>query len=839
LDEKSLRLLEFPKMIEMAASLAETTRGRRAVEKLAPRAERLVVENLLEETGEGVELLRTMAFPLAGVKMIDEAIARSRVAGSLLPPETLLAVAETLHACQNLKRRFAKLPVALPRLGRKVKLLAGLPELTESIEQAIAPSGEVRDSASPELRRIRIKINTTQKRIREKLDTLLRSREGVIAAQEQYVTVRDGRFVVPVRSERRSAVPGVIHDQSSSGATVFIEPKETVELNNQVRQLQIAEQREIERILRELTSHVGASADDIARDMELLSEIDCILARARFANLLDAKMPQIGDDQRLVLRGARHPLLILANTDFMAKTARQPDGQDSDREKLSSTELWRRFASRGSGDSGRESLEQQPVIPIDITVGGDYRTLVITGPNTGGKTVALKTAGLLTLLALSGFHIPAQEGSTVPLYDAVFADIGDEQAIEQSLSTFSSHMGQIVRIVKDLTPRSLVLLDEMGAGTDPSEGSALAVAVLRYMTESGAHTIATTHHNSIKVFAHSTPGVKNASVQFDPLTLQPTYRLVIGLPGPSNAFEIAKRLGLPEDLVRSARSSLSVESRRVSELLAFLDKEKSAVQAQSAELDRKASETSALQAELEKSLKFAKERSQQIVDSARREADELIKKAKAEVRSIMASLRARGSAGTLSARDVDRARTRIERLQKDVSAKSGRKSGPKAPPAKALTVETIRKGMQVEMVGIDVVGEVTNIFESKKEAEVSFGGIKVRSKIQSLIPASGSGKRPKDVNAVPPAFATGSKRPSAELMLIGMKRDDAIEALERYLDQANLWGLKEVRIVHGHGKGVLRAAVAEVLRENKLVKSAGPAPPHQGGAGATVVIFKD
>ncbi len=839
MDEKSLRLLDFPKMIEVAASLAETTKGRLAVEKLAPQSEKLAVENLLEETREGVELLRTVAFPLADVKMIDEAIARSRVVGSLLPPESLLAVSETLHACQNLKRRFVNLTAALPRLGRKVKLLAGLPELAESIELAIAPSGEVRDSASPELRRIRIKINTTQKRIREKLDTLLRSREGVIAAQEQYVTVRDGRFVVPVRSERRSAVPGVIHDQSSSGATVFIEPKETVELNNQVRQLQIAEQREIERILRELTSQVGASADDIARDVELLSEIDCILARARFADLLDAKMPQIGADERLVLREARHPLLVLANTRFGAETAQQADDQASDQEKLSSTELWRRFASKASDDLEQQAQEKEAVIPIDISVGSDYRTLVITGPNTGGKTVALKTAGLLTLLALSGFHIPAQEGSTVPLYDAVFADIGDEQGIEQSLSTFSSHMGQIVRIVESLTPMSLVLLDEMGAGTDPSEGSALAVAVLRHLTETGAHTIATTHHNSIKVFAHSTNGVKNASVQFDPLTLQPTYRLIIGLPGSSNAFEIAKRLGLPEDLVRSAKSSLSVESRRVSELLAFLDKEKSVVRAQTAELDKRTSETSALQAELEKSLRFAKERSQQMVDSARREADELIKKAKSEVRSIMASLRGKGSAGTLAARDVDRARTRIERLQKDVSAKSERKGGPKAPPAKALTVRTIRKGMQVEMVGIGVVGEVTNVFESRKEAEVYFGGIKVRSKIQSLVPASVSGKKPEDVNAVPPAFATGSKRPSPELMLIGMKRDDAIEALERYLDQANLWGLKEVRIVHGHGKGILRAAVAEMLKENKLVESAGAAPPHQGGSGATVVIFKD
>ncbi len=840
MDEKTLRLLDFSKMIALSASLAETVKGQAEVESLAPQSDRLVVENLLAETSEGVELLRTIGSPLAGVKTIDDAISRSRLSGSVLPPESLLDVSETLRACQRLKTRFANLTITLSRLNRKVALLTELPELTEAVELAIAPSGEVRDNASPELRRIRIKIHTTQRRIKEKLDLLLRSRDGVLATQEQYTTVRDGRYVLPVKSERRSAVPGIIHDQSASGATVFVEPKETIELNNQVRQLQIAEEREIERILRELTSLVGESADDIARNVELLAQIDCILARARFSNLLDARMPQIAADGRLVLNQARHPLLVLAQRGYKSDKTSECNEETSESEELTSAELSRRFLSLKAGEQEQEQEEEDgrtAVIPINIAVGGDHRTLVITGPNTGGKTVALKTTGLLTLLTLTGFHIPAQEGSSVPLYDQIFADIGDEQGIEQSLSTFSSHLGQIVTIIENLTPKSLVLLDEMGAGTDPSEGSALAVAILRHVTGSGAHTIATTHHNSIKVFAHSTEGVKNASVQFDAVSLSPTYRLVIGLPGSSNAFEIAERLGLPKALIEKAKSSLSVESRRVSELLAFLDKEKSTVRAQSAELTRKAQETSAMQAEVEKSVGFAKERSQQILDSAKRDANELIQKAKAEIRSIMASLRGKRSAETLATTDADRARTRIETLKKEVSGRAGGTAKPKAPDAEGLTLETIRKGMRVRMAGIDVEGDVTNVFKSKKETEVSFGSIKVRAKIASLVPAA-SPRKPQ-AQAAQPAFATGAKRPPPELMLIGMTRDEALEALERYLDQANLWGLREVRIVHGHGKGVLRAAVAQALKDNKLIESVSKAPPNQGGAGATVVVFRE
>lgn len=839
MDEKTLQVLDFPKMIALSASLAETERGRAAVSQLQPQCDRFIVENLLEETREGIELLQHTGSPLSGVRDVGAAVGRARVAGAMLPPQALLHIASTLEACQRLKTRFAKTADRLPRLKRRVALLSPLPELSEAIDQAIAPNEEVRDNASPELRRIRIKIVATQKRIREKLDSMLRTREGVVATQEQYITVRDGRYVLPVRSEMRSSLPGVIHDQSASGATVFIEPRETIELNNEVRQLTIEESREVERILRELTSIVGANADDLARNVDLLAQMDCILARARFSNLLDAEMPLISEDGRLVLKQARHPLLVLAEKGYELESARPRQDRLSERRAaMTSTELSQRLFSSKADEPEEEQRQGPRVIPTNISVGGDYRTLVITGPNTGGKTVALKTTGLLTLLAQAGFHIPAKEGSCIPLYQNVFADIGDEQGIEQSLSTFSSHMSQIVKIVTELTPHSLVLLDEIGAGTDPSEGSALAVAILRHLTESNVHTIATTHHNSLKVFAHSTKGVKNASVQFDALSLSPTYELVIGLPGSSNAFQIAKRLGLPPKLIEKAQSSLSVESRRVSELISYLDKQHSAVRAKSAELTRKTEETSAMQAELEKSVGFAKERSQQILEAAHREANELVRGAKSEIRSILASIRAKKSAETLESQDLDRARTGLDALEKGLSTKPSPRKKAKAPSTPPLTVDKIEKGMHVRMEGIDVEGVVSEVFTSKGEAEVAFGGIKVRSKVQSLVPEGQSEVVHKEKPLLP-AFAKGTKRPSNELMLIGMTREEALEALEHYLEDAALWNLTEVRIVHGIGKGVLKAAVAEALREHKLVKSFEPAQPHLGGPGATVVTLKE
>ncbi|MCD6326604.1 endonuclease MutS2 [bacterium] len=840
MDEKSLQILDYPKMLTLAASLAATERGRREVESLSPQLDKLLVENLLSETKEGIEFLQAVGSALVGVKMIDEAIASSRILGSMLQPESLLDIASTLHVCQRLVTRFSKLEAALPRLKRRVSLIAPLPEITSAIERVVAPNGEIRDNASAELRRIRIKVSSTQRKIKDTLESILRSGAGG-AVQDQYVTVRDGRYVLPVKSEMRSTVGGVIHDQSASGATIFVEPKETIDLNNRVRQLQIEERHEIERILRVLTQDIGECADDLSRNIGLLAAIDCILARARFSSLLDAKMPQISDDTRLVLKGARHPLLVLGQKGFRGdvSTLRPADEGHEHSQEESSADLSRRFLFEKE-DEAPEDEKRKPdltVVPIDMAIGGDYRTLVITGPNTGGKTVSLKTAGLLPLLAQTGFHIPADEGSQVPIYQNVFADIGDEQGIEQSLSTFSSHMTQIVKIVKNLAPQSLVLLDEIGAGTDPAEGSALAIALLKHLTESDVHTIATTHHSSIKVFAHSTPGVKNASVQFDAVSLVPTYKLVIGLPGSSNAFQIAGRLGLPDELVAEAKSSLSVESSRVSELLAFLDEQQSVVEAKSKELTQKTRATTAMQAELEKSVSFAKERSQHIIDAANKEAKDLVKKAKSEIRSMMASLRGKQSAETMDGSDVDRARTRLGALDRELATKGKKKAKRSKPAAEQLTIDTIRKGMNVRMEGLDVHGVVSNVFKSKGEVEVLFDGIRVRSKVEGLSPAAAPRKLPTE--EVRPVFAKGSASPKPELMLIGMKRDEALVALEKYMDQALLWDIRQVRIVHGFGKGVLQAAVAESLSENPAVADFRAAPQNQGGAGATVVVFKE
>ena len=839
LDARSLRVLDFPKMIQLAASLAETTAGRKAVERLCPKTDVSSVRELLEETKEGIELLGLIGSPLSAVKPIDDAVAISRVTGSVLEPEALLNIAGTLQACQALKSRFSKLGSHLQRLRRRVSKLHSLDNVCKAIQAAVGPDCEIRDSASPQLGRIRKQIASTQKQIKETLENILRSTVGVLATQEQYITMRQGRYVLPVKSEKRSELKGVVHDQSASGATVFVEPQETVELNNRVRSLVLQEQREIERILRELTALVGAHADELQMNIELLTEIDCILARARFSSLFDAKMPQITEKGELALIQARHPLLLLAT-----KTQKPPSDsktqQSSKTQTLppTSTELAKRFIQKTSKDLNITKTQTQHVVPIDITLGKNYSTLVITGPNTGGKTVALKTCGLLVLLAQSGFLIPAKEDSKIPVYDQVLADIGDEQTIEQSLSTFSSHMNQIVKIVANLSQKSLVLLDEIGAGTDPAEGSALATAILRHLTSKSVHTIATTHHNSLKVFAHNTPRVENASVQFDPVSLSPTYRLVVGLPGSSNAFEIARRLGLPEELITDAKSSLSVESRRVSELLSSLDRQQAVVKARSEELARRTEEAYAIQQELDRSLRFAKERSRQIVQGAAREADELIRRAKSEVRSILASVRARRASGSLGRKEADRAITRLDQLRKDLARKAPPAIKAKDNEAPPISIDQLSKGQNVHVESLDVDGVITNVFRSKQEVEVGFGGIKIRAKIENIRPAPA----PNSPQARPPEapfLPAGVTRPGPELKLIGMTRDEALPALERFLADAALWGLKEVRIVHGIGKGILRATVADVLRDHPLVQSFNVAPPHLGGPGATIVLLKE
>ncbi|MBM4416613.1 MAG: endonuclease MutS2, partial [Chloroflexi bacterium] len=559
-DDKTLATLEFPAVLARAASHAAFSVGRERVLALRPTSDRELAARRQRETGEAVHLERLgVDLSLGGAHDV-RAHARGAERGHVLTVAELLEIAGTARAGDRLRRAFARLQAVAPLLATTAADLADLGALRARIEQAIDERGEVADRASPALAAIRREAAAAHDRLQQRIQSLLRSVELRQALQEPLVTLRDGRHVVPVRAEARAAVSGVVHDTSASGATVYVEPLAIVELGNAWRELQLQERHEIERILRDLAAAVGAQANALADCVERLGAIDCALARARYARAIGA--------EALASRSLEQPWLVTAPAELRLKAARHP-------------------------------LLGGTVVPVSLTVGGDTRALLITGPNTGGKTVALKTAGLLCLMALAGLPVPAETGTQVPAYDAVFADIGDEQSITQSLSTFSGHMSAVIDILERATARSLVLLDELGAGTDPTEGAALAIAIVERLRTGGATLVATTHHSELKLYAHRTEGVRNASVEFDLNTLSPTFRLTMGLPGQSNALAVAARLGLPADVVAAARAGLSREQRELETVLAELRAQLTGAQAQAEQAAHDAAAARVLRAELE------------------------------------------------------------------------------------------------------------------------------------------------------------------------------------------------------------------------------------------------
>ncbi len=601
--EKSLTTLEYPKIIERLAAEAAFSASKELALALTP-------------SGDPDEVLRRQAFttearrlielrPDAGVRGAKDV--RHHVAaaerGVILSPSNLLDVLATLRASEHVSKLVRRLEGEFPLLRSLAGDLPVRPGLEKRIGESIGEEGNVLDSASPELRRLRLEIRGAQQRLQDRLGSLVNEFRGSL--QEAIITTRAGRYVLPVRAEARGQVRGIVHDQSSSGATVFIEPLVIVEMNNRLRQLELDEQREVERILQELSDEVGREAPYLQLAVELLAEIDLHLAKARYAGLTRSSAPNVNTDGRLRLRQARHPLL-----------------------------------------TGK-------VVPIDFWLGADpdgnpVRMVVITGPNTGGKTVALKTVGLFCLMAQAGLHIPAEDGSEVPVFSDVFADIGDEQSIEQSLSTFSSHMSRIVEILREATPDSLVLLDELGAGTDPTEGSALARAILSHLLERGVETVATTHYSELKVFAYESPGAVNASVEFDVETLSPTYRLSIGLPGRSNALAIATRLGLPEEIAEEARGFVGNQGVEMESLLTNLAAERQAAPDERYQLSMERAEAEYQRREAERQRIEVEEQRERILNEARAQARRELEQVQAELARVRAQARKRATEEQLS-----------------------------------------------------------------------------------------------------------------------------------------------------------------------------------------------
>jgi DNA mismatch repair protein MutS2 len=793
MDRRSMALLEFPLVRARLADATGFPPGRRLAEALEPSSDPVIVARGLEETTQ------TRAFiaghsgaGIAGSKDIGPALDRA-MRGGRLDPGHFLDIAATLEAASRLVEALSddRRPI-LHELGGEIH---PLPSLRNVLGRSFDPTGELLDTASPRLGALRRAVRVAYDRLRTRLDQLVHSGDLASALQEPLVTLRGGRYVIPVRADARARVKGIVHDASGSGQTLFVEPLVAIELGNAWREAQVAEQAEIERILDELSTLIAGNAPQLSETLEALARFDFWSAKARLAEEMDAIPAEIASRPEIVILGARHP-----------------------------------------GLSGR-------VVPIDIRLGDGYTALLVTGPNTGGKTVALRTLGLLSLMHQAGLHVPAETGTKLPILLDIYADIGDEQSVAQSLSTFSGHLRSIVRIVEAAGPNRLVLLDELGAGTDPTEGSALAQSLLDHFIRAGALVAATTHYAELKLYAHTTPQARNASVEFDVETLRPTYRLAIGLPGQSQAFAIAERLGLPKAIVDDARARLTDEQQAFEETLASIK----ATQVETTEAlaaARTAEERARIAlASADDERRRARHERDESVKAARDEAERIVDEVRGEVRTIRRQIERE----TVTQRSLDegmgRAQAQLERL-------------PASEPSPVRTVPlgsiSWRTGMRARSISGGWEGRVAALEKGGRRATLEAGGIRVTVPLEDLEPAvggqgdaagsqAGGGRR-----LDPGEAASGStarlqldraRTVATSLDLRGAKVAEALEVLDRYLDDASLAGLDQATVIHGLGTGALRDAVREYASSHPLVKSWRPGGRGEGGDGATVVAL--
>ncbi|MBI4506074.1 MAG: endonuclease MutS2 [Chloroflexi bacterium] len=779
MDEKTLATLEFPKILALLADRTSFAPSREQALALRPSSDLPSVQAALAATTEARRMLAVQpSFGIGGARDLRPLLDRAGI-GGVLDVRELLDVLDTLRAVRQVRAALGKLAAEAPGLAARAARLDDCRPLAEDLANALDEgTGEVADRASARLARIRSELRAAHGRLMRRLNELLGAHR--LALQDAIITIREGRYVLPVRADARGTLRGIVHDQSASGVTLFVEPFETVELNNRWRELQVEEREEIRRMLAALSRDVAAYGDALRADLNILAEIDLALAKARLAEATDAHEPELGagPDGWTDLRQARHPLL------------------------------------------GRQA------VPIDLRLGPDFRVLVVTGPNTGGKTVALKTAGLLTLMAQAGLHLPAAVGSRVRLYQRAFADIGDEQSIEQSLSTFSGHMSNITAMLRQVDDESLVLLDERGAGTDPDEVAALARALLVHLLETGATVVATTHYSELKAFAHLTPGVQNASVAFDLETLQPTYRVVIGTPGRSQALAIAERLGLPAAVLGQARDYLSAEHHQVEALLAELHVDREQAQAARREAEHLLVEARRDAERWQRAWRGVEAERDRVLDEARREAEAELASFREQVQRLVARVEASAERETLAValREADAAQ---ERVRAKVRPRRP------APPADEPAGE-VRVGDVVWLARFGQEGEVVVPPDERGEVEVLVGRLRVRAKAEELRRRA---RRESPRQQLVTYRLAERPTPPAELHVRGQRAEEALAMVESYLQEVSLAGLPQVRIVHGKGTGVLRQLIREHLARHPLVKSFAPASAREGGEGATVAVM--
>lgn len=787
MDQKILHTMEYPKIINQLARYTQTSLGKKMAEELQPVTRLEDVKLLLQGTEESFTVDRLKGYPsFGGIVDITSAVRRARIGGTLNPHE-LLGIATTLEGSRRIKRYLSAVhednPVEI--LFTLSDSLSEQKPLEDAIKRCVDESAEIMDSASAELSQIRRELRGGEVRIREKLDSMIRSSTVSKMLQDQIVTIRGDRFVIPVKAEYRSHFGGIVHDQSGSGATLFIEPESIVAMNNKLRETKLREEREIEVILQKLTAIVGEQAELLLYDIDILAQLDFMFAKARLAREMKATLPRMNDRGFIKLRRGRHPLI---------------------------------------------SIDQ--VVPIDVELGNHFSTIIVTGPNTGGKTVTLKTIGLLSLMAMSGLFVPVEEGCQLCVFDAIYADIGDEQSIEQSLSTFSSHMTNIISILKNMTPKSLVLLDEVGAGTDPAEGSALAIAILEHIHSLDCRMVATTHYSELKAYAYERKGVINASMEFDINTLSPTYRLLVGVPGRSNAFAIAERLGLPAPILEFARGEVKEEDLRVENMIAKLEENRNIAEQERENAEKLRKEMESLrskhEAELEK-LELQKER---YLEKADEEARAIIAKARNEAEKIIDELRllAMEEGASVKEHKLIAARKQLDDAEPAMRKKS-------VAHKAAKPKRSIQPGDEVKVHSLNQKGHVVEL-SGDKEAHVQLGIMKMKVALDDL-ELIGSAPVTKPVQRTAANVKrTRDEHVRSELDLRGANLEEALIEVDRFIDEAYLSNLGQIYIIHGKGTGILRSGISDYLRRHKHIKSYRLGNYGEGGTGVTVAELK-
>lgn len=803
MEEKTLHTLEYDKVLEHLAGYTSFAVSAEKARALRPTSDPDLARRRQEETSEAVTLLATHPdLTIGGVRDIRQQVDLAAHAGVLTPIE-LLDVKSTLIAARNLLRTFVQLETQFPRLFELVTRMKPPIGLVDAITRTISDRGEVLDTASPRLAIIRRDMRIAHDRLLIKLQRMTTDPKIAPFLQEALVTQRDGRYVIPLRAEFKGRLQAIVHDQSASGATLFVEPLGVVNLNNEYRELQLAERDEERRVLAEISALVGEYATELKNILEVIGELDLILAKGKYAASLQASRPALSPfphEGRREKKTSRHPGSVI-----------------------------RLYGAR------HPLLNPETVVPVDVVLDSQTYILVITGPNTGGKTVTLKTVGLLALMAQSGLHIPVEAGSEISVFKEIFADIGDEQSIEQSLSTFSGHITNIIHILKKADRYSLVILDELGAGTDPQEGAALARALLTHLLERGITTLVTTHHPELKAFAHSKPGVINASVEFDLETLQPTFYLTIGLPGRSNALAIAQRLGMPETIITAARQDLDPHELHAESLLDEIQRQLTLAQKARAAAEEMRHEIETLRAELSQRLDRIEDERRKILEQARAEAEERLSALHTELEELRRSLaKARQPLEALQAIEHQ-----VEALKEFYTAPTEREY---AESVFHPTTRPVRLGDRVRLRSLNSQGVVTAVGED--EVEIQIGALRVRTRHSELEHIHGDAESSSPVRSKTRKVESDLSAPmivpspGMEIDLRGQRTDEALEALERYLDAAFLAGLPFVRVIHGKGTGRLRQAVRESLGGHPHVASFEPGGEKEGGDGVTVAKLR-